>query len=278
MRRDFHATAMERAVGRKLAAWRVELGLSQVEAGARAGFSSAKLSLMENAAQPTFPLDVMALGYALRVPTPDWQVVFLQAQHAEQLRTATRQRAGFDPVEDLPHLVAEAMAMRMFTTDLVPTIFQIAPYTEAVGVHDASRCSRLELVRSSWEARCAVGDPITVEAVFPEAVLKQVVGGRQVMKAQLVRLMEVSELSSVKLRVVPCTEGAYPAMGFPFTWLSFPRHSHGEVVYLETLLRGEYVEGDGQIEEVAHKFAALWDMALGEDESMELIAEAAAFL
>lgn len=70
MHKNFRATALERAVGRKLARWRNELELSLTEAGGRVGFSSAKLSMMENAMQPSAPVDIMALGYVYKVPHP----------------------------------------------------------------------------------------------------------------------------------------------------------------------------------------------------------------
>ena len=70
MPKDFRATTLERAIGRQLAGWRDERELSLAEAGQRVGFSSAKLSMMENAVQPSAPVDVMALGYVYKVPTP----------------------------------------------------------------------------------------------------------------------------------------------------------------------------------------------------------------
>jgi len=62
--KDFRATALERAIGRQLAGWRNERELSLTEADRRVGFSSAKLSMMENAVQPSAPVDVMALNLA----------------------------------------------------------------------------------------------------------------------------------------------------------------------------------------------------------------------
>ena len=90
MPKDFRATALERAVGRQLAGWRNERELSLTEAGERVGFSSAKLSMMENAIQPSASLDIMALGYVYKVPTPEWQLVVTQSQHAADLRATLR--------------------------------------------------------------------------------------------------------------------------------------------------------------------------------------------
>jgi hypothetical protein len=278
MPKDFRATALERAVGRKLTSWRDEHGLSLVQAGKLVGFSSAKLSMMENAIQPSAAIDIMALGYVYKVPTPEWQFVMSQAQHAADLR-AQRQPKGaiFDPAEDFPRLIADATRLRTFTTDTVPTIFQLAEYTTATTQwDDPAKAAQLSRVRKTWETRSSGDDPLAVEAVFPEAVLRQVVGGRRVLKAQLLHLMEVSELPGVSLRVVPHSAGAYPAMSCSFAWLSFPHRQHNDVVYMETFVRSHYVETEAQIEQVTERFFKLHTLALNEDHSLELIAEAAA--
>ncbi|SER92575.1 Helix-turn-helix domain-containing protein [Lentzea xinjiangensis] len=280
MPKDFRATALERAIGRQLAGWRDERELSLAEAGQRVGFSSAKLSMMENAVQPSAPLDIMALGYVYKVPTPEWQAVVSRAQYAEQVRTrALGATPNFDPAADFANLVYEATVLRVFTTDLVPAVFQLAEYTDAaMQTDDPVRTARLAMVREAWSSRLKDRDPLVVHAVFPEAVLRQVVGGPRVMKAQLLHLMEVSEHPVVRVQVVPHGAGAYPAMGSPFTLLGFPRRQHNDVAYLETFIKGEYVEDPGLTEQCAQRFASLQEVALGAGESLELIAEAAAEL
>ena len=229
MPKDFRATTLERAIGRQLAGWRDERELSLAEAGQRVGFSSAKLSMMENAVQPSAPVDVMALGYVYKVPTVEWQAVVLRAQYAEHARTRALNNApNFDPAADFANLVFEATSLRVFTTDLVPAVFQLGGYANAAMLtDDPVRIARLTMVREAWSARLGDKDPLTVRAVFPEAVLRQVVGGPRVMKAQLLHLMEVSEHPTVSLQVVPRAAGAYPAMGSPFTLLEFPHGSPG---------------------------------------------------
>ncbi|MDX8053426.1 helix-turn-helix transcriptional regulator [Lentzea sp. BCCO 10_0798] len=280
MPKDFRATTLERAIGRQLAGWRDERELSLTEAGRRVGFSSAKLSMMENAVQPSAPVDVMALGYVYKVPTPEWQAVVLRAQYAEQVRMrSVNDGQLFDPAADFANLVFEATSMRVFTTDLVPPVFQLPGYTNTVlQSDDPVRIARLAMVREAWSARLNDRDPLTVRAVFPEAVLRHVIGGPRVMKAQLLHLMEVSEHETVSVQVVPRDAGAYPAMGSPFTLLGFPHRQHNDVAYLETFIRGDYVEEPGPTEECAQRFAGLQKIALGTGESLELIAEAAADL
>jgi hypothetical protein len=82
----------------------------------------------------------------------------------------------------------------------------------------------------------------------------------------------------VSVQVVPRGAGAYPAMGSPFTLLSFAHRQHNDVAYLETFIKGEYVEDPGLTEQCAQRFAGLRQLALDTGESLELIAEAAAEL
>lgn len=278
MPKDFRATALERAVGRKLVTWRDERNLSLVEAGSRVGFSSAKLSMMENAIQPSAAIDIMALGYVYKVPTHEWQFVMSQAQHTADLRALRQPQAAiFDPAEDFPLLIADATRLRTFATDTVPTIFQLADYTTATTQRDdPAKAAQLSRAIETWATRSNGDDPLAIEAVLPEAVLRQAVGGRRVLKAQLLHLMEVSELQEVSLRVVPHAASAYPSMSCPFTWLSFPHRQHNDVVYIETFLRSEYIETHAQVGQVAERFSTLRTLALDERQSLQLIAEAAA--
>lgn len=232
--------------------------------------------MMENAIQPSSSADIMALGYVYKVPISEWQFVMAQAQHAAALRSSPQAEAAvFDPTEDLPHLIAGATRVRMFATDMVPAILQLADYTAAIVQRDSSaRTSQLARVRETWANRSSDGDPPAVETVLLETVLRQLVGGRHVLKAQLLHLMEVSELAQVSLRVIPHTAGAYPAMSCPFTWLSFPHRQHNDVVYTETLWRGEYAESHTEIARVTDRFSELQKLAATESDSLELIAVA----
>ncbi|WP_330272297.1 helix-turn-helix domain-containing protein [Lentzea sp. NBC_00516] len=280
MAKDFRATTLERAIGRQLAGWRDERDLSLTEAGQRVGFSSAKLSMMENAVQCSRPVDIMALGFVYKVPTPEWQAVVLRAQYAERARThGSNKELNFDPAADFANLVSDATVLRAFTTDLVPAVFQVPGYTNAVMQdNDPVRTAQLAMVREAWAARLSDKDPLAVQAVFPDSLLRLVIGGPRVMRAQLLHLMEISEHPTASVLVVPLAAGAYPAMGSPFTLLGFPHRQHNDVAYLETVIKGEYVEDQAVTERLAQRFAELQKIALGPGESLERIAEAAAEL
>ncbi|MEU3645182.1 DUF5753 domain-containing protein [Lentzea sp. NPDC034063] len=280
MPKDFRATALERAVGRKLARWRDERDLSLFEAGRRVGFSSAKLSMMENAIQPSAVFDVMALGFVYKVPAAESQAVMSQTQRAADLRTFRQpQAADLDPAEDFPSLLADATRLRTFAAHAVPAVLQLTDYATAMSQQsDPTKAAQLARMREAWTTRASGADCLAVEAVLPEAALRQLVGGRRVLKAQLLHLMEVSVRPEVSIQVVPHSAATCPAMNLSFAWVSFPHRQHNDVVYTETFLRSEYLESRGEVEQVSERFSTLRTLALNEGESLEFIAEAAAHL
>ncbi|GHH42043.1 DUF5753 domain-containing protein [Lentzea cavernae] len=280
MPKDFRATALERAVGRKLATWRDVRGLSLFEAGRRVGFSSAKLSMMENAIQPSAVFDVMALGFIYKVPTAESQAVMSQTQRAAELRTFRQpQAADLDPADDFPSLLADATRLRTFAVDSVPTVLRLPDYSAAMSQQcDPTNAATLVRIWEAWTSRASGTDCLAVEAVLPEAALRHLVGGKRDLKAQLLHLIEVSVRPEVSLRVVPHSAATYPVMNLSFAWMSFPHRQHNDVVYTETFLRSEYLESRGEVEQVANRFSALRQLALDEDESLEFIAETAARL
>ena len=55
-----------------------------------------------------------------------------------------------------------------------------------------------------------------------EAVVRRVVGGSAAMREQLARLLEVADLPTVELHVLPFVAGAHAAMGSSFALLQLP--------------------------------------------------------
>src|SRR5262249_55092874 len=84
--------------------------------------------------------------------------------------------------------------------------------------------------------------PPRVWAVMDEAVLRRPVGGREVMRAQLHRLAEVSALQQVTLQVVPFGLGGHAATGGAFTILRLDEPDLPDVVYIEQLTSALYLE------------------------------------
>ncbi|GLZ33460.1 transcriptional regulator [Lentzea sp. NBRC 105346] len=278
MAKEFRATVLERAIGRALGEWRRDREFSLSEAGRRVGFSTAKLSMMENALQPSTPVDVLALGFVYQVASPERQQLVTNSEHARQLRTTGEAKVLFDAVGEYCRLEVEANALRAFRIDVVPVFLQIPDYITALALADdpvrGSVIAEQQIaMRDGRRQRLRGKNPPKVEVVLCEAAVRQLVGGPQVMRAQLLHLMELAELPNVTIQLIPFDAGAYPAHGSPFTILSFPHEQHDDVVYLQSVQRGSYVERPEEREPYTLRFAALQAVALSPGESLELIAE-----
>jgi hypothetical protein len=85
-------------------------------------------------------------------------------------------------------------------------------------------------------------------AVVDEAALRRPVGGREVMRAQLERLVEATKLPNVTLQVLPFAAGAHPAMVGAFSILRFAGQELPDVVYLEHLTNAAYLDKREEVE------------------------------
>ncbi|MEU9328361.1 helix-turn-helix transcriptional regulator [Streptomyces canus] len=85
-------------------------------------------------------------------------------------------------------------------------------------------------------------DAPTLWVVMEEAVLHRVVGGPEVMREQIERLLEVSELEHVSVDVVPFTAGAHVGACAPFTYFRFEEPELPDIVYTEVLSGAMYLD------------------------------------
>lgn len=173
-------------------------------------------------------------------------------------------------------LESEATKVRTFKIDLIDGLLQTGEYAAAVIMANSPRTSdavvrqRVE-ARSRRQERLTGSNPIHVDAILTEAALRNQVGGPDVMRRQLERLIGLAELPNVDVRVLPAT-GAYPAMGTPFYVLSFAG-SYPDVGYIELLDKGVYLEEPDDVEPYVVRFAALREVALGRRESVEFVSD-----
>ncbi|MET8633856.1 helix-turn-helix domain-containing protein [Streptomyces sp. NPDC004096] len=93
-------------------------------------------------------------------------------------------------------------------------------------------------------------DAPTLWVVMEEAVLHRVVGGAEVMREQIDRLLEVSELDHISLDVVPFTAGAHVGACAPFTYFRFEEPELPDIVYSEILSASVYLDQRSDV--VAH--------------------------
>lgn len=177
-------------------------------------------------------------------------------------------------------LEADASSLRAFQALLVPGLLQTERYAKAV-IHamrpDAADAEIERRVAARMTRQRLLLDPHPPEywAVVDEAVLRRVVGGGDVMSEQLRRLAEVAQLPHVTVQVVPFGAGAHPGMEGPFLILGFPEQADPDVVYVDSTSSGVYLEMEPDVRRYALMFDHLRAAALGPDDSVNVISDAA---
>lgn len=140
-----------------------------------------------------------------------------------------------------------AKTLRTYEPHYVTGLLQTYAYARAVlsggfpndSDEDLERRVHLRLRRQSLLEK---PDAPTLWVVMEETVLHRVVGGPEVMREQIDRLLEVSELDHVSLDVVPFSAGAHVGACAPFTYFRFEEPELPDVVYSEILSASVYLD------------------------------------
>ncbi|GIH68836.1 hypothetical protein Mth01_10890 [Sphaerimonospora thailandensis] len=191
---------------------------------------------------------------------------------------------GFDVYIGLEEAAA---CLRWYEMELVPGLFQIADYARTLiradnpdnDTAEIERRVQLRIARQTLLTR--VTNRPELRVVLGEAILRRPVGGEKVMSAQLTRLIEVSDLPNVELKVMPFEAGMYAGiMSGPFTMLEFPLNGNGKpteppIVYVDGFTGALFLDKPHEIERYDTAFNDIWRAALDEAASRDLIAKAA---
>jgi hypothetical protein len=170
-----------------------------------------------------------------------------------------------------------AAQLRVYDAQLISGLLQTEEYTAAIvrrGIAELTEqqiASRIEVRTARKAVLTREPDPLRLWVVLDEAVLRRVVGSRQVMRNQLTHLADAAEQAKITLQVLPFQHGAHPGMQGPFSILGFPWPSDPGVVYVEHRSGAFYLEASPDIEAHTAAFEHLCALALPPDESTTMI-------
>ncbi|MGP4044135.1 helix-turn-helix domain-containing protein [Streptomyces sp. 2A115] len=113
-------------------------------------------------------------------------------------------------------------------------------------------------------------DPIPYRTVIHEAALRMRVGGRDVARAQLQHLLDMSEREHITVRVLPFDVGAFPGSGQSINYL------HGPVPQLDTAQLDQFhgpvlLDAEALLEKYRNLLNVVEATALGPEKSRDLI-------
>jgi hypothetical protein len=110
-------------------------------------------------------------------------------------------------------------------------------------------------------------------AVVDEAALRRPVGGPEVMRTQLERLIDATRLPKVTLQILPLGAGAHPAMVGAFSILRFADQELPDVVYLEHLTNAVYLDKREDLDQYLHVMESISVRSQPPDKTAELLAK-----
>jgi hypothetical protein len=123
------------------------------------------------------------------------------------------------------------------------------------GPEEINRRAQLRMARKQVLER---PDAPRLWAVLDEAVLRRPIGGRDVLREQILYLLKVCESPRVRLQVMPFSKGGHAAAGQAFSILRFPHAKLPDVVYIEHLTSGLYLERREEVDKYAAAIGRLF--------------------
>lgn len=259
-------------IGRELRRLREGRALQQSDAARLLDCDDTKITKVETGKAALTVGEVRALLGLYQLPEAVWPPLLHLARDA---RRRTSHRVA-DYARKYAALEAESAEIRSYHAETIPGLFQTENYARAVTLawdpelrpdvveqFVSSRVKRAEILTSD--------NPPHVWAVLNEGVLRREVGGRGVMDAQLDRLLEIIEMPTVTLRVLPFSAGAHAAMGSSFVLLRLPEPVGLRVVYLEGLTSADYRDQPREVATYSLMFDRLLSASLDTEGSREAI-------
>jgi transcriptional regulator with XRE-family HTH domain len=253
-------------------------GRTLTEVAANFGWSDAKLRSIENAAIGIRDHDLARLLKLYRVPEPECRQLATLAARARQ---RARWESTFEQLlsDAYPIFLAfevEAAAILAFEPHVVPGILQTAEYASAVmrrsvvleGPDAVSQGVSSRLARQAVLVR---DPPPNLSVIIDEAVLRRRVGSDDVMRRQLLRLLETAEQPNVTIQVLPLSVGAHPGVAGSFEILRFGDDTALPVVYCEDLTGGLIRDSPSDVRRYQRAFEVLQRMALAPEATKSTI-------
>jgi transcriptional regulator with XRE-family HTH domain len=264
------ATLRGRQLGARLRALRDGAGLTGEEVARRMGRAHSTLSRWESGGLiPRVP-DVYFMADLYGVDGSERDALLRSAQDA-------REREDWEvdvsvKVVDYAWMEGRAWKVETFYESVVPGLLQTRDYARAVlRAWDPGATpqwiERVLAARVARQRRLTDADPLQLAAVVGEGALRLLVGGPEVMRAQLKHLVDIAAEPGIELRVLPFATGAHAGMTGTFTILRF--QADRDVATVETRGGDVYME---DVEPFAQALRRLTAAALPQRKSLAMIA------
>ncbi|WUI03028.1 helix-turn-helix transcriptional regulator [Spirillospora sp. NBC_00431] len=276
MRHDDRQTYRRRKIGDALKRFREDLGLTQGAAGRLLERSQASLSAYENGHRAIRRRDLKHIldMYDVTDELVRKRLLSLAAQGRQSGWWHDFNERLEPGVLDFAALESDATHVRAFGAQLVHGLLQTEEYARAV-----ISSSGTALRRTSQEIETDVKfrmnrqrmhdhqPPPEIAVILGEAALRQRLGGLDIWRRQLLRLVEMSERPHIAVQVLPFAAEVHPGSDGSFTVISVVPEGLLDVVTVHSMTRTWYVDEPSDVDHYLRTFDRLQEIALSESDS-----------
>jgi transcriptional regulator with XRE-family HTH domain len=277
-------TVRRRRLAAELRRLRERAGFIGEEVAERLGWSTSKLSRIETAKSGIKPDDLRLLLDLYRVGEAHRSGVLALARESEKAVSVDDAVIASFPAGYAALVYAESEAIRLWDWEpqVVPGLTQTEDYAREVmrGWYTMFNLPPTELeervaARMIRQHVLTRDQALDLSVVIDESVLRREFGNKSIMRHQLERLAQSSEMSNIEIRVLPLGGDHSIATG-SFTYMQFaqehdvPLH---DIVTVEHLASTYYIEEIPDTNQYRVAFEWLRGNSLGAQRSRDLIAD-----
>jgi transcriptional regulator with XRE-family HTH domain len=227
---------------------RIDANLTQKAASSELVWSVSKIVRIEQGTVPVTPSDVRVMLQLYGITDAK------QIEELVDLAKHAREDKGLSTYSDIlsPEALelfgneSAAKVIYKYEPSVFPGLFQTQDYARALlhalGNSEEEVERRLE-VREQRQRMLESPRHPELSFIIGETALSRPVGGDEVMREQVVHLLELSKLEGVTISILPFAAGVHRAMGGAFTVLQFEDPRLPDLLYLENAI-GERVSRD----------------------------------
>jgi transcriptional regulator with XRE-family HTH domain len=172
---------------------------------------------------------------------------------------------------------SEARSVRNYESLFVPGLLQTAQYARAAiteagpPIANPDEITHRVEVRLQRQAVLNKKSPLRLWTIMDEAAIYRLVGGPEVMAAQLRHLLFAGQAAHITVQVVPFSAGAHAGMAGGFVVMDFADPADPDLVYIDSMAGEIFLEREPDVRRYTGIFDQLRASALSPPDSLRLI-------
>ncbi|MEV4728616.1 helix-turn-helix transcriptional regulator [Saccharopolyspora sp. NPDC049426] len=261
-------TFRRRRLARRIRRLREGAGLTQEQAAASLDMSTSALSRKETGEVATSVHEVRSMMDLYDAYEPGLVDLARSAKAKPWWHAYGIGNRGYYELEE------EAVSVREWQLGVIPGMFQTEEYARELFVGSVAPDRIPTVTAARMRRKDRLGD-MTYEVIIEESVLRRPIGGVDVLRRQLRQLVELAELDTVTIRVLPNESGTSFGLEGSFVLLSYPDPDDLDVLYVEHASGSTHIENPASVQRATLTFERLRAVALSCADSLARIRELA---